>query len=62
MNGFVFRLVNKKPLTLIPESAVLGLSGWWDSNPRPRRPERRALAGLRHIPNCGRDYNGRISF
>ena len=32
------------------------LSGWWDLNPRPRRPERRALAGLRHIP-MRRDYN-----
>ena len=31
------------------------LSGWRDSNPRPRRPERRALTGLRHIPML-RDY------
>ena len=27
------------------------LSGWGDSNSRPRRPERRALTGLRHTPN-----------
>ena len=32
-------------------------SGWWDLNPRPRRPERRALAGLRYIPNVLGDYN-----
>ena len=27
------------------------LSGWGDSNSRPRRPERRTLTGLRHTPN-----------
>ena len=26
-------------------------SGWWDSNPRPPRPERGALAKLSHSPN-----------
>ena len=25
-------------------------SGWWDSNPRPPRPERGALAKLSHSP------------
>src|SRR6516165_1901435 len=27
-----------------------GWSGWWDSNPRPPRPERGALAKLSHSP------------
>ena len=29
------------------------LSGWRDSNSRPRRPERRALTWLRYIPEKG---------
>jgi hypothetical protein len=30
---------------------VLKWSEWWDSNPRPPRPERGALAMLRYTPN-----------
>jgi hypothetical protein len=35
-----------------PRSADFALrwSGWWDSNPRPPRPERGALAKLSHSP------------
>ena len=28
----------------------INMSGWRDSNSRPRRPERRALTGLRYTP------------
>ena len=39
-----FRVVEKKKI--IKEK----MSGWGDSNPRPLRPERSALTGLRYTP------------
>lgn len=45
------RDVRKENGVLISEGTVLSetVSGWWELNPRPRRPERRALP-LRYTP------------